>query len=36
MAEIRGWLQAVGEDRETIDEVLAACASDPAVLAGYL
>jgi hypothetical protein len=36
MAEIRGWLQTLGEDPETISEVLEACARDPAVMAGYL
>jgi hypothetical protein len=36
MAEIRGWLQRLGEDPETISEVLEACARDPGVMAGYL
>jgi putative DNA primase/helicase len=36
MAEIRGWLQKLGEDPETISEVLAACARDPGLMAGYL
>lgn len=36
IAEIRGWLQTIGEDPETIAEVLEACAGDPGILDGYL
>jgi hypothetical protein len=32
MAEVREWLQRLGEDPETISEVLESCARDPAVM----
>ncbi|MGH8570402.1 MAG: hypothetical protein ACREXU_20960 [Gammaproteobacteria bacterium] len=34
--EIRAWLTWIGEDSETVAEVLEGCASDPDMLAGYL
>jgi RecA-family ATPase len=36
MAEVRDWLQSLGEDTETITESLEKCAADPALMAGYL